>query len=322
MTFDLRVLSLAVVLAHAGCHDGGDVDPSTTSASDGPTAGSSSSGDPGTSGSGSSGSTESGTSAADSSGGESTTGEPDAIELGAVCPLGERIGEVTILAVDEVSASLYGRIFDKPDPWIGPAELDNGSCAYHAFQPGGCQDCSAPQVCAYDGSCVDPRLAFTDATLTVDDGSGEVVIEADPITGDLYGGVAADVAAITLTLHFGTVDVALPPLGLAADLPDLTTMLQGDSTAPTAFDATWTARDDDSRVHTVIPINHHAQGPTFTVCDVPSSAGAFHADEGMLAPLAVVTGLEYQGTWVSNTAAVHTALGCVDVRLGREVDAP
>jgi hypothetical protein len=316
---------LAVVLAHAGCHDDGDLDPTTTTAGDSSSASASGSSGGESSGSGSaegSGSGESGTTAADSSGGETTTGGPDAIELGAVCPLDQRIGEVSITAVDEVSASVYGRIFDKPDPWIGPAELDNGSCAFHAFQPGGCEGCSAPQVCAYDGRCVDPRLAYTDASLTLDDGSGEVVLEADPITGDFYGTAAPDAEAIALTLRFGPVEVELPAMTLAADLPDLAVALQGEWTAPMAFDATWTPRDDDSRVHTVIPINHHAQGPTFTVCDVPSNTGAFHAEQAMLVPLAVVTGLEYQGTWVSNTAAVHTSVGCVDVRLGRQADQP
>lgn len=247
-----------------------------------------------------------------------TGGEAPSIALGEVCPIGERIGEITVRDSGGPLADLVGTIYDAPDPWIGPPELANDTCAFHAFSPDTCGTCPAPQVCAFDGVCVDPRLAYTDARLRVDDGSMSVDLVADPITGQMYGAVTAG-ADLTITIEFADLVIELPALSLAAPLPDLTRTLGGDDFNPESLDVTWTPRDDDSRVSTVININHHAAGPTFTNCDVAASTGAFHADGEMLMPLAVITGLEYQGTMVSTTAAVDTPHGCIDVRLGHVV---
>lgn len=263
------------------------------------------------------------TSSADATEGPSETdsetgGEAPSIALGEVCPIGERIGEITVRDSGGPLADLVGTIYDAPDPWIGAPELANDTCAFHAFSPDTCGTCPAPQVCAFDGVCVDPRLAYTDARLRIDDGSMSVDLVADPITGQMYGAVTAG-ADLTITIEFADLVIELPALSLAAPLPDLTRTLGGDDFNPESLDVTWTPRDDATRVSTVININHHAAGPTFTNCDVAASTGAFHADGEMLMPLAVITGLEYQGTMVSTTAAVDTAHGCIDVRLGHVV---
>jgi hypothetical protein len=296
MTSQSRWTSWCVALALAGCSDAGNHDDEAAE-------------------------DESSTQGASEDSGTDTgtdTDAPPSVALGEVCPLAERIGAITVLDSGGPLADLTATIYDKPDPWVGPPELANDTCAYHAFAPDTCGSCSAPQVCAFDGTCVDPRLAYTDALLRVDDGDMSVELTPDAISGLFYASVASD-AALTFTLEFAGHTIELPAMSFAAPLPDLMRTLGGDDFNPESLDVTWTPREDDTRVSSVIPINHHAAGPTFTNCDVPASSGAFHADGDMLMPLAVITGLEYQGTMVSTTAAVDTPQGCIDVRLGHVV---
>lgn len=246
------------------------------------------------------------------------TGEIPDIEVGAVCALDERIGLVQIWHEGE-TAMVYGVVYDGPDPWIGPPELTNETCAFHRFSPSSCGACDPGQVCAFSGDCVDARLAITDALLDVTSGGETTNIVADPITGDLYGPLLATGDDATVRLRAGGIDVELPALAFAPELEGVAIGGEGDTTTPEILHAVWTPRDDGSRVRTVIPINHHAGGPTFTVCDVPAVGGTFHADGEMLQPLATMTGLEFQNLDVSQTAAVHTSAGCIDVRVGRQI---
>lgn len=254
----------------------------------------------------------------DTSAGDDTTGEPPPVEVGAVCALDERIGLVQIWT-DGNTAMVYGTVYDGPDPWIGPAELSNEACAFHRFSTSSCGVCDPGQVCAFSGQCVDQRLALTDATIDIVSGGETTSIIADPITGDLYGALLATGDDATVRLRYAGLDVELPALEFAADLEGAAIGAEGDAMTPDFLHAIWTPRDDGSRVRTVIPINHHAGGPTFTVCDVPTASGTFHADGEMLLPLAVQTGLEFQGLDVSQTAAVHTDAGCIEVRVGRQL---
>jgi hypothetical protein len=48
---------------------------------------------------------------------------------------------------------------------------------------------------------------------------------------------------------------------------------------------------------------------------VPASAGALHVDGSMLLPLAVATGLEFQGMDHVRFAAAETPAGCVEIRM-------
>ena len=50
----------------------------------------------------------------------------------------------------------------------------------------------------------------------------------------------------------------------------------------------------------------------------PVSAGSFRADADMVDPLAVSTGLEFQGVSHFAFAAAETAGGCVEFRLGSQ----
>jgi hypothetical protein len=91
------------------------------------------------------------------------------------------------------------------------------------------------------------------------------------------------------------------------------TSLDGTYELPESIDLSWSG-PDDGFAYTLIPINHHAGGPTFTECRLPASAHALHVDGEMLQPLAVGTGLEFQGLEHVRTAAAHTPLGCVELR--------
>lgn len=314
MSWSRRSLSWVFSLSLVACSgDDGAADPSTTGTDPDTSAGT----DPSATSSGG-GSTDGSSSGEPTTAGESSTGDaPITIEPGAVCALGERIGLVEIWSGGGVG-SVSGTIYDKADPWIGPAELENASCAFHRFSTTSCGTCEGDEVCSFDGECVAPRLAHTDAVLDVTAAGETVSITADPITGMLYGDVDGD-ADLVLRLRYGDVDVELPAVAYAPAPEGLVVVGEGDAMAPESVDASWTPRDDGSRVRTVIPINHHAAGPTFTACDVPTNAGNLHADAGMLVPLATITGLEFQGLDVSHTAAVHLDAGCIEFRIGHQL---
>jgi len=75
-----------------------------------------------------------------------------------------------------------------------------------------------------------------------------------------------------------------------------------------------TTQSAGSHVYTLIPINHHAGGPTFTRCVVDAAQGSFLVGEAMLKPLAVGTGLEFQSIAHVRFAAAETPKGCVEFR--------
>lgn len=243
---------------------------------------------------------------------------PGTVVVGERCPLLERIGEIGIWE-SGTEAYLGGKVYDRPDPWYGPSEQETASCAFHRFSTLSCGECDDGEVCGFSGECEPERRVDTSAVLEVSVNGVTQTFTADAVTGDLYGAVGLPSDRYTLTLTFGGQEVQVPELGLARGLVDLVVVAEGNSMAPGALDATWSAPSEGGRVSTLIPINHHAAGPTFTRCDVDASVGHFEADAEMLAPLAVITGLEFQGVEHMQTAAAYTALGCVDVRLGMQI---
>ena len=62
-------------------------------------------------------------------------------------------------------------------------------------------------------------------------------------------------------------------------------------------------------------INHHVTAPTSTDCTVQASTGTLHFEEDMLLPLAVITGLEFQGVDHANVAAAELDADYVEVQL-------
>jgi hypothetical protein len=131
-------------------------------------------------------------------------------------------------------------------------------------------------------------------------------------TGDLYGEVELD-EPFSAMLTFGEHTVTLANISGAEPLTNVVSTVQGDNSAPDALDVTWDG-PDDGFVFTHIPINHHAAAPTFTECWTPASEHMLHIDDAMLDPLAVETGLEFQGVDHVQVAAAQTPAGCVELR--------
>jgi CRP-like cAMP-binding protein len=241
---------------------------------------------------------------------------PGTVELGAACPLSDRIGEIALVTYGDPKVYVQGQVWDKPDPWVGPPTLSTETCDFHQFTVTGCGTCDSTEVCSFDGACVPQRRALPVTLSLTTDGATET-FTSDVTTGKLYGEAGASGSAYTLAFTVEGQTVEIPESTIAASLEGLVVTVEGHSMAPGALTATWTP--GVGRVRTIIPINHHAAGPTFTRCDVPSETGTFHADAEMITPLAVVTGLEFQGVEVANAAAAWVDVGCVDVRLGTSI---
>ena len=241
------------------------------------------------------------------------TAEPGTVELGATCPIEDRAGEVALWA-SGADAYLSATLYNRPNPWYGPATVANETCGYHHTDTAACGACEAGFVCGWSGDCDAEARVVTDVTLVVTaDGVGQT-FTPDGATGQMWGVAGPIGAAYTLTLEVAGETIEVPELALAGELPDAVVTGTGDSMAPQSLDATWTAAT--GRVRTTIPINHHAGGPTFTRCDVDAATPGFHASAEMLQPLAVSTGLEFQGIEHTQGAAVTTDAGCIDIRLG------
>lgn len=247
-----------------------------------------------------------------------TTGDaPIEVIPGASCSPTSRLGTINMSDAG-ATFEIYGQIYEGVDPWIGEPELTNDTCAFHRFDPGGCGVCPGDQVCSAAGECVPPRLVRTDVGLRVVGDGVSTDATVDPVSGTIYGSVEATESPLSLTLTLGDVEVELPPMAMATAPAGVMVSGQGDSCAPESLDVTWTPADDDRRVRTEIPINHHAAGPTFTHCEAGIGDAGLHADGPMLVPLAVVTCLEFQGVVIGRVASVTTPAGCIEVWL-REV---
>jgi hypothetical protein len=213
-------------------------------------------------------------------------------------------------------------LYDRKDPWLTEPELVTSTCAYHHYTPGVCQGCEAGEVCSDANECVPEPRTVKDAKLTVSAGGQEREYVANPQLGGIYStlDIGDEGSDYAMTLSWGENEVTLSPMPVGSgDITDLAVDIEGDSSAPGALDATWEPTQQGGFLRTRIPMNHHAAGPTFTECAAPESEGAFHADAEMVDPLAVVTGLEFQGVEHLYIAAAETAQGCVEFRFGPQL---
>lgn len=261
---------------------------------------------------------------AEAGAGGAPVGGPIRAKLGELCPVEATIGVVQLAGFPE--PYVQGTLYDTPDPWIGEAELTTSTCAYHEYTAGGCPACEAGEVCSLAGECVPERRTIKDATLLVSTGGDEREYLADPQLGGIYSqlDIGDAEASFAMSLSWGegdgAVEIELPAMPVASgEVQDIAVTIEGDSSAPGALDATWQASNSGAFVRSRIPINHHAAGPTFTECVAPESAGSFHADADMIDPLAVVTGLEFQGVEHLYVAAAATPRGCVEFRFGPQL---
>jgi hypothetical protein len=234
---------------------------------------------------------------------------------GARCEPAERIGIVEVTEGRGVRADIR----DKSDPWVtDPAESDS-ACELHAFVVQQCDGCGDEEICDIDAHCTAIPRRDPDARLVVRSGGDEQVFDADPATGDLAGDItlAGDRFAIEVTA-FGQTVTLTPETGVPDLLTGFSATLRGTYDAPQGVDASWDAAPAGSHLFTRIPVNHHAAGPTFTECAIGAEAGTLDIAQEMVEPLAVATGLEFQGFQHIRFAAADTARGCVELRFTRQ----
>jgi hypothetical protein len=239
--------------------------------------------------------------------------------VGQRCEVASTVGVVQIsgFPTPYVQVTLY----DRTDPWLGEAKLVTPTCAYHRYTPGVCQSCKDGETCSLAGECVPEPRTVKNAKLVVTTEGERREYVADAELGGISSmlDIGDETSAYAMTLSWDDVRVALEPLPVGSgELSELTVDIEGDSETPGALDVSWKPSEKGGFVRTRIPINHHAGGPTFTECSAPESAGALHADADMVNPLAVSTGLEFQGVEHLFIAAAETPQGCVEFRFGTQ----
>jgi hypothetical protein len=240
---------------------------------------------------------------------------------GAVCDLADRIGRISLTGYGG-ALNLSGRVHDRANPWMGAPALSTSTCDFHQFVPGACGVCPTGEVCGVSGGCVPEQRSLKDLTVTVTSDGRSEVFTANAVTGDLSGSVTVGGPGDLLALEIEGAQFAItlvPMLAPDGELTGVSVLAEGDYDSPGALTASWTPTSDDSFVGSLIPINHHASGPTFTSCLAPGSSGQFAADADMVNPLAIITGLEFQGLEHVSVAAATTPAGCVEVWMGTQV---
>jgi len=254
---------------------------------------------------------------ASDAGADVVPGDVTAAVPGERCTLAERVGLVEIEEISTEPPTFYafGAVEDRPNPWLGAPERSTDACDFHRFDPtSACPPCASDELCGTDGACDKAPVRHLDAALVLHNDAGEMRIEADPVTGDIWGQVNVAGRAFAVDLSFAGHRVTLATTESPGTLDSASGTLDGGYEAPERLELAWSTTATGSHVYTRIPINHHAAGPTFTECTVPASVGAMSIDEDMLAPLAIITGLEFQGIEHVRFAAAHTPLGCVELR--------
>jgi hypothetical protein len=246
----------------------------------------------------------------------STPGVTHAV-LGMRCALSERIGLIE-LRDEGGTPYLNATMYDRPNAAIGEPEIDGDVCDFHlaAPQTGDCAICDyAVEVCnPTTRACAPAQQPVDDMIIEVLGGASSQTFEHNEgdSPGFVYGQVTVG-APFGLEARWGDQTVVLDAHDMPAGVADLAGALMGTYDAPESADITWNGLATGA-VFTRVPINHHVGGPTFTECTVDASAGALHIDGEMLMPLAVSTGLEFQGIEHMFVAAAETSAGCVELR--------
>jgi hypothetical protein len=235
---------------------------------------------------------------------------------GARCTQENRVGTVVVGSYSgggglELAAQLYDR------PGIDRAELSfsDAACGFWEAVPSGFCDpaCTGDTACDQTGTCVPLPVPVEDLALTLHAGEQTQTFEPQYV-GQLYGTVTLPGRAFAATLTFEGLTVRLAETTVPDPLPELAGTWHGGNEGPEGLDFAWTLPADPAgaSVYTYIPINHHAASATHTECLVDADALGFSVAEAMLTPLAVVTGLEFQGLEHARTAAAVTPRGCVE----------
>ncbi|MBI2375230.1 MAG: hypothetical protein HYV07_14635 [Deltaproteobacteria bacterium] len=242
----------------------------------------------------------------------------DAPDGSPVATLGTGCAPNTKLATIEVSDEGGARyvnatVLDAPPPWVGPPALTTNACIFHRASAG-CA-CPTDEVCNFAGSCVPIPAPFASASVTLTGAAGNQTLTLDG-SGSGWAEVSLPDDSLAVTLLADDARLITPSMSIPAVLGGLTGALGGSYDAPTSVDVSW-APVSGAHVFTHISINHHVPAPTFTECLVDGSSGSFHIGADMLTPLAVVTGLEFQGVEHVRLASAPLGSGCVEFRFTR-----
>lgn len=240
------------------------------------------------------------------------TGETGEVSARAgFCAPEQRIGSVRVERYGDGAVSSFTvQIQDTPHPLAAPAVLETEACSYHEYTPGFCDGgCGAQQLCSPEGVCEDTPRNLKGLELTLWADGVESTHQAND-QGLIFGQLGAETRFVFKVSGEGvdleSSELALPT-ALAAEV-----VSAGDYDAPGALSVSWEGTSE-ATVHTDIPINHHAASQTFTGCQAPASAGGFQVPAEMVNPLAVHTGLEFQGLEFGSYEAIETPQGCVQV---------
>ena len=246
----------------------------------------------------------------------STPGVTHAV-LGARCALSERIALIEVR--DEGGTPyLSATFYDRPNAAIGEPEIAGDDCDFHraAAQTGDCATCDyATEVCSPStNTCAAAQQPVDDAVVDIIKGGSSQTLEHKPedSPGFVYGEVTLE-SPFGLEARWGEQRVVVGEQALPMGVLDPAGTLMGTYDAPTGADITWSGASEGF-VFTRVPINHHVGGPTFTECTVAAAQNELHIDGEMLMPLAVSTGLEFQGIEHVIFAAAETTTGCVEIR--------
>jgi len=261
--------------------------------------------------------TVTGDAATDTQGGDALE-PPGPIEavVGARCDEAARIGVVAIERQDfpEVHFTLGAGINAAAHPGVNAPAIERDTCAYFVQASGCTETCRGSEVCAATGVCVAWPGPYGAFTLTAEAGGATQDFEAAADTGRADGELTLTGATFAFRVSLGDAIVVLPAIAVPNSLTDVQGTLLGDYDIPERVDITWSGGEAGAFVTTTVPINHHVGGNTFTRCDVPSEAGSMSVPGEMLKPLAVVTGLEFQGIEHIRFAAATIPAGCIEFR--------
>lgn len=266
-----------------------------------------------------SGSSDAGLAADGGSGPDAAASDTGVATATAAAVLDRRCDPLRRLGVIEVSEDsgaqrgLAASMDDRPPPWMGPPTTSNADCRLYEVAAGPCN--CAPLACDYRGQCAPFPLPIPGYVIRVISAAGEESFTADP------GGVAnvllqGPKTPLALEISGPGLRIDVPFMDIPPELSNLSGMLDGTYDAPRAVDVRWDPVSG-AQVYTRIPINHHVGSATNTECDVAGSAGQFHVDQAMLVPLAVATGLEFQGVEHVRFASAELPSGCLEVRFRR-----
>lgn len=242
--------------------------------------------------------------------GDSQVHTPD----GSFCSPETRIGQIVLERYPGSNVSFQAQIYDAPSPWIGAPAQETESCAHYSYEAVICEDCEPGQQCSVDQECVDAPRTLKDLELTLS-ADGQSSTHSADAQGLIWGQLGQE-STFSFTLS-GAVKLQSEEMSLPEPITPKVTS-GGDYDKPGTLSVSWQG-SSEGWVSTTIPINHHANSPTFTTCHSAADQGTFEVPEAMVNPLAVSTGLEFQGLEHGQFAAVETSAGCVQISVVNRV---